>query len=88
MLKKTNLKNTMKTNQQVVGTYCGGHKFSGTIVAMRAVTVKTDGAFEFTVKLDRPMKVYGWERDTLCMHAKFDGTPSSYSGFKDAMVPA
>lgn len=76
----------MKTNQQVTGTYCGGHQFSGTIVQMRAITVPTDGAFEFSVKLDKPMTVYGWERDTLCMHTKFDGSPSSYSRFQDSMV--
>lgn len=78
----------MHTTQQVNGTYCGDHKFSGTIIAMRAITVPTDGAFEFVVKLDKPMTVYGWERDTLCMSAKFDGTPSSYSKFQDALEAA
>ena len=77
----------MNTNQQVTGTYCGA-KFSGTIAAMRALTVKTDGCFEFTVKLPAPLTVYGWERDTLIVHAKFDGAPSSYTKFTDALEAA
>lgn len=77
----------MQTNQQVQGTYCGA-KFSGVIAGMRRLTVKTDGCFEFIVKLTRPLTVYGHERDTLCVHAKFDGTPSSYTKFTDALEAA
>ena len=77
----------MQTNQQVQGTYCGA-KFNGTIAAMRALTVKTDGCFEFMVALAQPLTVYGHTRDTLCIYAKFDGTPSSYTKFNDALEAA
>jgi hypothetical protein len=77
----------MQTNQQVTGTYCGA-KFSGTIAAMRALTVRTDGCFEFMVTLAEPLTVYGHTRDTLCINAKFDGSPSSYTKFTDSMVAA
>jgi hypothetical protein len=75
----------MQTNQQVRGTYCGGHKFSGQIIEMRRLTVKTDGCFEYTVKLDQPITVHGEARDILMVCAKFDGTPSSYTKFSDAL---
>ena len=77
----------MQTNQQVTGTYCDA-KFSGTIVSMRRLTVRTDGCFEFMVKLAQPLTVYGEARDTLLINAKFDGTPSSYTKFTDEMAPA
>jgi hypothetical protein len=77
----------MQTNQQVTGTYCGA-KFSGVIAEMRRLTVRTDGCFEFMVKLAQPLTVYGHTRDTLCMHAKFDGQPSSYTKFSDALEAA
>jgi hypothetical protein len=75
----------MQINQQVTGTYCGT-KFDGVISAMRLLTVKTDGCFEFIVKLAQPVTVYGQERDTLCINAKFDGTPSSYTKFTDSLA--
>lgn len=77
----------MQTNQQVTGTYCGA-KFSGVIAEMRRLTVRTDGCFEFTVALDQPLTVYGHTRDTLVVHAKFDGTPSSYTKHTDSMEAA
>ena len=77
----------MQTTQQVTGTYCGA-KFSGTISEMRRLTVRTDGCFEFMVKLSEPLTVYGETRDMLCIYAKFDGTPSSYTKHLDQMVPA
>ncbi len=77
----------MQVNQQVQGTYCGT-KFSGVIASMRRLTVKTDDCFEFAVKLPAPLTVYGHERDTLLVHAKFYGTPSSYTKHTDSMVPA
>lgn len=77
----------MQTNQQVTGTYCGA-KFSGVIAEMRRLTVRTDGCFEFIVKLAQPLTVYGHTRDTLLINAKFDGTPSSYTKYTDSMVAA
>ena len=77
----------MNTNQQVTGSYCG-HKFSGVIQSMRALTVPTDGAFEFFVKLPQPIVVYGAKRDVLVLHTKFDGSPSSYTKHTDSMVAA
>ena len=74
----------MQTNQQVIGTYCGA-KFSGVIAEMRCLTVNTDGCFEYMVKLDQPLTVYGHERDMLCIHAKFDGSPSSYTKHTDSL---
>lgn len=77
----------MQTNQQVQGTYCGV-KFAGVIAEMRRLTVRTDGCFEYMVKLAEPLTVYGEARSTLCVHAKFDGTPSSYTKFTDALEAA
>ena len=77
----------MQTNQQVSGTYCGA-AFSGVITEMRRLTVKTDGCFEYMVKLAQPVTVFGLERDSLCIHAKFDGTPSSYTKHADSMEAA
>ena len=77
----------MQTNQQVRGTYCGVN-FSGVIVEMRRLTVRTDGCFEYMVKLAQPLTVYCHERDTICIHAKFDGTPSSYTKHTDALEVA
>lgn len=77
----------MQANQQVTGTYCGA-KFSGVIAEMRRLTVHTDGCFEFMVKLSHPLTVYGHTRDTLCINAKFDGSPSSYTKHTDSMVAA
>ena len=77
----------MQVHQQVSGCYMGVH-FSGVITDKRSITVKTDGCCEFTVKLSKPITVYGFERDSLCVHAKFDGTPSSYSRFDSWMVAA
>ena len=77
----------MQTNQQVHGTYCGA-KFSGVIAEMRRLTVKTDGCFEYMVKLSQPLTVYGHERETLCVYAKFDGTPSSYTKHTDSLEAA
>ena len=77
----------MQVNQQVSGTYCGSI-FSGVIAEMRRLTVKTDGCFEYIVKLNAPMTVYGHERDTLVVYAKFDGSPSSYTKFEDKMEAA
>ena len=77
----------MQTNQQVSGTYCGA-AFSGVITEMRRLTVKTDGCFEYMVKLAQPVTVFGLERYSLCIHAKFDGTPSSYTKFTDSLEAA
>jgi hypothetical protein len=77
----------MQVNQQVSGNY-HGIKFSGAIAEMRALTVRTDGCFEFMVKLAQPLTVYGTERDRLCIYAKFDGTPSSYTKFTDELAAA
>jgi len=74
----------MQTNQQVQGTYYGV-RFAGVISEMRRLTVKTDGCFEYMIKLSKPLIVYGEYRTTLCVHAKFDGTPSSYTKFTDSM---
>ena len=77
----------MQTNQQVSGTYCGA-EFLGVITEMRRLTVKTDGCFEYMVKLAYPVVVYGHERNSLCVYAKFDGTPSSYTKFADSLEAA
>lgn len=77
----------MQTNQQVRGIYCGT-QFGGVIAEMRRLTVRTDGCFEFVVKLPAPLTVYGHERDTLIVHAKFDGAPSSYTKFSDMLEAA
>jgi hypothetical protein len=77
----------MQTNQQVTGRYCGA-EFSGKIVEMRLLTVKTDGCFEYTVQLDKPLTVYGQERDVLLVNAKFDGSPSSYTKYSDMLEAA
>ena len=75
----------MQTNQQVTGSYCGA-EFSGKILEMRRLTVKTDDCFEYTIQLDKPLTVYGYERDVLLMNAKFSGEPSSYTGFSDSLA--
>jgi hypothetical protein len=77
----------MQVNQQVSGNYCGA-KFSGVIAQMRRLTVRTDGCFEFMVSLAEPLTVYGHTRDTLCINAKFDGTPSSYTKYTDSLEAA
>lgn len=77
----------MQTNQQVIGSYMGT-PFAGVITEKRSITVKTDGCCEFMVTLTKPVTVYGLERYSLCVHAKFDGTPSSYSRFDSWMVAA
>jgi len=77
----------MNVNQQVSGNY-HGQQFSGVIAEMRALTVKTDGCFEYMVALAQPLTVYGTERTRLCLCAKFDGTPSSYTNHTDALVAA
>jgi hypothetical protein len=77
----------MTRNQQITGNYMGA-KFSGVITEMRALTVKTDGCFEYTIQLDAPVIVFGTERSSLCLYAKFDGTPSSYTHHADGFVAA
>ena len=77
----------MQVNQQVSGVYMG-IPFSGVVTEKRSITVKTDGCCEFMVQLAAPMTIFGLERDGLCVHAKFDGTPSSYSKFDSWMVAA
>lgn len=77
----------MQVNQQVSGSYMG-NAFSGVITGKRSITVKTDGCCEFMVQLAAPMTIFGTERDSICVHAKFDGTPSSYSKFDSWMVAA
>lgn len=63
-----------------------GTKFEGVITDKRSITVKTDGCCVFMVNLSKPVTVHGLERDSLCVHARFDGTPSSYSRFDSWMV--
>jgi len=77
----------MNTAQQVTGKYMG-HTFSGVIKSSRAITVKTDGCFEFVVALDQPITIFGTERNSLCVHTKFDGQPSTYSRGEISMVAA
>ena len=60
-----------------------GVAFAGTIDAMRALTVTTDGCFEYSISLDEPIVVFGTKRDHVLMYAKFDGTPSSYTRHTD-----
>jgi hypothetical protein len=74
----------MQVNQPVTGNYMG-QEFSGVIAEMRALTVKTDGCFEYMVSLSEPVTVFGTERDSLCVYAKFDGTPSSYTRYSDIL---
>jgi len=75
----------MQVGQKVSGKYCG-FDFSGCIVDMRELTVKTDGCFEFTIQLEKPMVIFGSERESILMNTKYDGTPSSYTKFRDFMV--
>jgi hypothetical protein len=69
----------MQVNQQVSGMYLGEIPFTGTIVESRALTVRTDGCMEFTVRLDKPVTAYGLQREVILMNTKFDGSPSSYT---------
>lgn len=77
----------MEATQQVRGTYMG-NEFNGVITAMRRLTVKTDGCFEYMIKLAQPVTVFGTERDSLCLYAGFDGEPSSYTKYTDRLVAA
>lgn len=77
----------MQVNQNVSGIYMGT-PFAGVITEKRSITVKTDGCCEFMVQLATPLTIFGLERDRLCVHAKFDGTPSSYSRFDSWLVAA
>ena len=70
---------------QVSGNYCGAHQFSGEVIERRAVTVRTDGCFLFTVKLDNAITVYGEARDTLIVSTKINGDSSSYARHSDSM---
>jgi hypothetical protein len=74
----------MHVNQQVSGNYMGV-QFDGVITEMRSLTVKTDGCCEYMVKLTKPVSVFGQEREKLCVYAKFDGTPSSYTKHSDEL---
>ena len=80
----TNREMKMNVNQQVKGQY-HGHEFSGVITQMRPLTVKTDGCFEYVIKLDNSITVYGHQRDVLCLYAKFDGSASSYTKYSQSM---
>lgn len=73
----------MKT--KVTGKYMGEIAFSGIVIDRRSLTVKTDAAVEFTIKLDTPVTVFGLERDHLLMVTRFDGSPSSYTKFTDSL---
>ena len=77
----------MNTNQQVTGNYYGA-PFSGVITSKRMLTVKTDGCFEFSVNLEKPITVFSQERDSILVYAKFDGSPSSYTKFRDELKAA
>lgn len=77
----------MKANDKVTGTYCGA-AFSGVITEMRCLTVKTDGAFEFSIDLDSPIVVFGETRNQVLMFAKFDGSSSSYTKHQDSLAAA
>lgn len=72
----------MQVNQRVAGNYIG-HSFAGRITEQRALTVKTDGCMEYMIDLERPIVVFGTQRDRLCVYARFDGSPSSYTKFTD-----
>ena len=74
--------------KKVNGVYMGEVPFSGTIRDYRAITVKTDGAFEVCVDLDLPVEAFGRVTDTLLLHTRFDGSPSSYAKFQDELYAA
>lgn len=74
----------MKVNDKVNGSYCN-HEFSGTILQSRVLTVPTDGAFEFLVALNETVEIYGTIRDRLLVVTKYDGSPSSYTGYSEWM---
>jgi hypothetical protein len=77
-----------QVGQQVTGKYLGKIAFSGKLVDRRSLTVKTDGAVEYSVELDQPIVVFGTERNHVLMVAKWDGTPSSYTKFTDSLAAA
>lgn len=73
----------MNAGQQIVGAYMGNIAISGKITEMRALTVRTDGCFEYMIDLDQPIMVFGEHRKNCIIHAKFDGQPSSYTKHTD-----
>lgn len=69
----------MHPGTRVEGMYLGKFPFTGTITSRRWLTVPTDGCLEFFVKLDAPLELYNATRDTLVLHTRHDGSPSSYT---------
>lgn len=73
----------MQVNQQVIGQYCAGIPFRGVITEKRSLTVKTDGCCEYMIHLEAPIEVFGEQRNKVCLYARFDGQPSSYTKHTD-----
>ena len=78
----------LTTGTRVAGFYCGNHAFAGPIAERRHLTVPTDGAVEYMIDLEAPIEVYGEVRSRLCLVAKHDGSPSSYTKFSDRIYAA
>jgi hypothetical protein len=77
----------MEAGQQVSGEYYG-QKFHGVITEQRALTVRTDGAFERFIDLSAPITVFGTERNSIVVYTKYDGSPSSYTKYSDSLQVA
>lgn len=78
----------MQVKQQIRGLYLGNIPFRGVITEMRPLTVRTDGCFVYFVALSEPVTVFGEQRDSLVVNAKFDGSPSSYTRYTDSISAA
>lgn len=77
----------MQKGQKITGSYMGEMQISGFVTEMRPIYVKTDGCFEYMIDLDYPIVVFGESRTKCVIHAKFDGSPSSYTKFTDWIKP-
>ena len=76
----------LQLNQRVHGVYCG-LPIVGVICVRRPLTVRTDGAIEYDVKLDQPIEVYSLTRDRVYVYARHDGSSSSYTKHSDWLMP-
>ena len=60
-------------------------EFTGVVEEVRPIYVPTDGCMQYTIILDKPMRVYGTEKSSVLMHTLPDGQASSYTGGSDWM---
>ena len=77
----------IEKNKKVEGTYIDGQNFTGRIIDYRFVTTNNN-VIEYFIKLDKPIKVFEFEHDTLMIYVDYDGNSTYYTNHgKEKLKP-